>query len=79
MSGVANPEGSRRSILLATTGLLAGAVMLNAAATQYVAYRVGYHPAIGAPVFGHVYAAVGLDRWQQAAWADQCAATFKIV
>jgi type IV secretion system protein VirD4 len=79
MSTVANPEGRRRSVLLAATGLLAGAVMLSAAATQYVAYRVGYHPAIGAPVFGRVYPPWDWIEWQQAGWAENARQTFKIV
>lgn len=47
--------------------------------TQFVAYRVGYHPAIGAPLFGHVYAPWRWLEWQQAAWAADAHRTFQIV
>ena len=49
MSGAASPEAALKPVLLCTTGLLVGAAVLSSLATQFVAYRVGYHPAIGAP------------------------------
>jgi type IV secretion system protein VirD4 len=73
------PQNRLRSILLGTTGLIAGVVMLNAVATQYVAYRVGYHPAIGMPLFGRVYAPWDWIAWQRAAWAVNAQHTFQIV
>src|ERR1700709_15216 len=79
MSATNSPDKSLRSALLATTGLIAGTVMLNAIATQYVAYRVGYHPAIGAPLFGRIYAPWDWIAWQQAAWAVNARHTFQIV
>jgi type IV secretion system protein VirD4 len=79
MSDTHSPAKSLRSVLLATSGLVAGAVMLNAVATQYVAYRVGYHPAIGAPLFGRVYAPWDWIAWRQAAWAINARHTFQIV
>jgi type IV secretion system protein VirD4 len=65
--------------LLGTAGLLVGATLLSSAATQYVAYRVGYHPAIGAPLFGHVYAPWNWVAWQQATWAANAKRSFQIV
>jgi type IV secretion system protein VirD4 len=44
-----------------------------------VAYRVGYHPAIGTPLFGHFYAPWDWIAWQQAAWAANAKRTFQIV
>jgi type IV secretion system protein VirD4 len=79
MSETNSPDKSLRSALLATTGLIAGTVVLNAIATQYVAYRVGYHPAIGAPLFGRIYAPWDWIAWQQAAWAVNARHAFQIV
>ena len=79
MSGAANPEAAFRPALLCTTGLLAGAAVLSSLATQFIAYRVGYHPAIGAPLFAHVYAPWSWIEWQQAAWAANARRTFQIV
>jgi type IV secretion system protein VirD4 len=45
-----------RPLLLGSFGLIVGATRLSALATQFVDHRVGYHPAIGAPLFGHIYA-----------------------
>jgi type IV secretion system protein VirD4 len=61
-----SPTGLK-PIALGTTALVAGAAAMSAAATQFVAYRVGYHPAIGAPLFGHVYAPWSWMEWQHAA------------
>jgi type IV secretion system protein VirD4 len=79
MSETNSPDKGLRSALLASTGLIAGTLVLNALATQYVAYRVGYHPAIGAPLFGRVYAPWDWIAWQQAAWAVNARHTFQIV
>ena len=51
---------SRRAI-----GILffAAVIALNGAATQYVASRFAYHPALGAPLYGHVYAP-----WEWVVW-----------
>jgi type IV secretion system protein VirD4 len=68
-----------RPLFIASSGVIAGAAALSAAATQFVAYRVGYHPAIGAPLFGHIYAPWRWMEWQQAAWAVDAHRTFQIV
>ena len=36
----------KRGPLFATTALAAGGIVLSAGATQYVAHRLGYHPAV---------------------------------
>ena len=48
-----------------TIGILffAAVIALNSAATQYVASRFAYHPALGAPLYGHVYAP-----WEWVVW-----------
>ena len=79
MSDATNAGRSLRPLLLSTSGLVAGAAILSAAATQFVAYRVGYHPAIGAPLFGHFYAPWQWLEWQKAAWAQDAKRTFQIV
>ena len=68
-----------KPIALGTTALFAGAAAISAAATQFVAYRVGYHPAIGAPLFGHIYVPWSWMEWQHAAWAADARRTFQIV
>ena len=79
MSDATNAGTSLRSIFLGTTGLIAGAAIFSAAATQFVAYRVNYHPAIGAPLFGHFYAPWEWIEWQKATWAADARRTFQIV
>jgi type IV secretion system protein VirD4 len=79
LSDTTYTDRNRRPILLGTAGLLGGALVLSAAATQFVAFRVGYHPAIGAPLFGHVYAPWDWIGWQKAAWAAHARRTFQIV
>jgi type IV secretion system protein VirD4 len=79
LSGTVKAETRLRPILLRTSGCIAGAAVLGSAATQFVAYRVGYHPAIGTPLFGHFYAPWDWIAWQQAAWAANAKRTFQIV
>ena len=73
------PAPDHRRLLFGSAGLIAGAVAASSLATQFVAWRVGFHPAIGAPWFGHVYAPWSWIEWQQAAWAPNAKATFQIV
>ena len=79
MSDTTDPGAGLKPVLLGTSGLIAGVAALSAAATQFVAYRVGYHPAIGAPLFGHIYAPWLWLEWQQATWAVDAHRTFQIV
>ena len=54
------------------TAIFAAAALLlaaNAAATQYLAQRAHYHPALGAPWFGHIYAP-----WAWLGWRANLAA-----
>ena len=69
----------RRTALLGSASLIACVGALSCAATQFAAWRVGYHPALGAPLFGHVYAPWSWIEWQQASWAPHARATFKII
>lgn len=79
MSDTSGSGVDLRPLLLGSSGLIVGAVVLSGAATQFVAYRVGYHPAIGAPLFGHLYAPWSWIEWQRAAWAANARRTFQIV
>ena len=79
MSDTTHLGAGLRPLLLGSSGLFAGAAVLSAAATQFVAYRVGYHPAIGAPLFGHLYTPWRWIEWQQATWAADARRTFQIV
>ena len=79
MSDDPNRGPGLKSILLGMTGLMAGAVLLSTAATQFVAWRVGYHPAIGTPVIGPFYPPWDWIAWHQAPWAANARASFQIV
>ncbi|MDT7953489.1 MAG: type IV secretory system conjugative DNA transfer family protein [Acetobacteraceae bacterium] len=68
-----------RKRLLGTTALLAGVLGLSSAATQFVAWRVHYHPALGTPWFRHIYAPWSWVPWMQAPWAPNAKATFGLV
>jgi hypothetical protein len=74
-----NSQGYLKPMALCTMALFAGAAAISSAATQFVAYRVGYPPAIGAPLFGHIYAPWRWMEWQHAAWAAAARRTFQIV
>jgi type IV secretion system protein VirD4 len=69
----------QRNALLGSAALIAGAVALSSAATQFAAWRVGYHPALGPPWTGHFYAPWSWIEWQQAPWAPNAKATFQII
>ena len=68
-----------RRLLYGSAAFAAGATALSAAATQFVAWRVAYHPAIGTPWIGHVYAPWSWIEWRQAAWAPNARSTFQVV
>jgi type IV secretion system protein VirD4 len=59
--------------------MIAGAIVLSSLATQFAAWRVGYHPALGAPWTGHFYAPWSWIAWQKAPWAPNARATFQII
>jgi type IV secretion system protein VirD4 len=54
--------------------LAALAAVANVAATQYLAQRFGYHRALGAPWFGHVYAPWAWLEWRARFYAAHRAA-----
>jgi type IV secretion system protein VirD4 len=70
---------ARRGLLLGSAALIAGIVVVSSAATQFVAWRVGYHPALGTPLLDHFYAPWSWIAWQQAPWAPDARATFQII
>lgn len=74
-----NTRAWQRNALLGSAALIAGAVALSSAATQFAAWRVGYHPALGLPWTGHFYAPWSWIEWQQAPWAPNAKATFQII
>ena len=76
MKDRADPAPGTRKRLLGTAALLAGVVALSSAATQFVAWRVHYHPALGTPWFHHVYAPWSWITWMRAPWARNAKATF---
>ena len=76
---VDNARAWRRNALLGSAALIAGAAALSSVATQFAAWRVGYHPALGLPWAGHFYAPWSWIKWQQASWAPNAKATFQII
>ena len=79
MNGAATSSKVRSRALVGTLGLIFGAGVLSCAATQFVAYRLGYHAALGAPLIAHFYAPWSWLQWQQAPWASNAETTFRIV
>lgn len=59
--------------------MITGITVASMAATQFAAWRVGYHPALGAPWIGHLYAPWCWIIWQRAPWAPNAAATFRTI
>jgi type IV secretion system protein VirD4 len=70
---------NHRRLLLGSAGITAGAMIVSSLATQFVAWRVGFHPAIGVPWVGHFYAPWNWIAWQEAPWAPNAKSTFQIV
>jgi type IV secretion system protein VirD4 len=54
----------QRKMLVATGLLLGGAIVLSMAATQYVAWRFAWHPALGVPWLGQIHAPWRWLDWQ---------------
>jgi type IV secretion system protein VirD4 len=79
MDTVAKTQTSHQRLLYGSAAFLAGAIALSAVATQFVAWRVGYHPALGPPWIGHVYPPWGWIEWRGAPWAANARSTFGIV
>jgi type IV secretion system protein VirD4 len=72
-------QAARNSLwkpLTGAAGLLLGATALCSAATQFIAARAGYDPALGTPIAGHFYAPWAWLQWQQAPWAPSLATAF---
>ena len=79
MGATVSAAPNQRRLLLGSAAIMAGAMTVSSLATQFVAWRVGFHPAIGAPWFGHFYAPWSWIAWQEAAWAPNATSTFQIV
>lgn len=75
----ASAPSSGRGPLFTATVLSGTAILASAAATQYIAYRLGYHPALGTPWIGHVYAPWAWAQWAQAPWMADAKAPFQHV
>ena len=79
MSETGTPSLKPRRLLLGMTCLTGVAVAMSSAATQFVAYRVNYHPALGTPLLGRFYAPWSWAEWMQAPWAAQAKTTFALL
>lgn len=72
----AKPDsGVKRRALIALVLLPLIVVAFNVAATQFVAWRLNYHPALGGNLFG-IYPPWAWIVWQNAPWAANAKATF---
>ncbi|NIE78332.1 TraM recognition domain-containing protein [Pantoea sp. Ap-967] len=56
-------ESGGRLRLIGAAYLIAYICALNALCTQFIAYRVAYHPALGAPLFGQIYSPFAWWDW----------------
>ena len=79
MSETGTPSLKPRRLLLGMTCLTGVAVAISSAATQFVAYRVNYHPTLGTPLLGRFYAPWSWAEWMHAPWAAQAKTTFALV
>lgn len=57
-------SASWRYALLAIIGIVIGFVVVNAALTQAIAARLGYHPVLGVPLIGDLYHPFAWWSWQ---------------
>jgi type IV secretion system protein VirD4 len=67
-----------RRILFGTTALCGSVLTIMSAASEWIAFRLQFHPALGEPWFGHFYAPWSWLLWNQAPWAPQCRWTLVI-
>jgi len=70
---------NRRRLLLGSAAVVAGVVIASSLSTQFIAWRVSYHPALGVPWVGHFYAPWKWMEWQASAWAPNAEASFQVV
>jgi type IV secretion system protein VirD4 len=71
-------EISRRARTV-LVGLPLVALTVGVASTQFVAWRLGYDPALGPPVIGPIYWPWRVVQWWQAPWAPQAGGTFAML
>jgi len=75
-----NPTASNhRRLLLGSAAVVKGAAIACSLSTQFIAWRVRYHPALGVPWAGHFYAPWKWIEWQASAWAPNAEASFRVV
>ncbi|MCL2430452.1 MAG: type IV secretory system conjugative DNA transfer family protein [Alphaproteobacteria bacterium] len=70
---------NHRRLLLGSAAVATGAAITSSLATQFIAWRVDYHPALGVPWTGHLYAPWKWLEWQASAWAPNAEASFRVV
>ena len=76
--GLIKPGVGRRAALVFGTAL-GGGLVLSTAATQFVAWRLSFHPALGQPWIGTLYAPWSWWRWMHAPWAPRVPQTFTLL
>jgi type IV secretion system protein VirD4 len=73
--GLIKPGAGRRAALVLGTTLGSG-LAANIAATQFVAWRLSFHPALGQPWIGTLYAPWSWWTWMHTPWASRVPQTF---
>jgi type IV secretion system protein VirD4 len=78
MSATQNADLLRRSrnvlIFFLIVPLIIGII-----ATQFVAWRLNYHPSLGEPIYEHAYWPWRIIQWWQAPWEPQVDSSFQMV
>jgi type IV secretion system protein VirD4 len=69
-------SAARSTKLTTTVAFLAFVGLFNLALTQWIAYRLDYHPALGSRWFAGLYQPFAWIGWQR--WYDNAATTFNI-
>ena len=76
--GLIKPGAGRRAALVFGT-VLGGGLLASTAATQFVAWRLSFHPALGHPLVGTLYAPWSWWSWMHAPWAPRVPQTFTVL
>ena len=79
MSDISDADGVRRRALIALVGLPTAALVLSAAATQFIAWSLDYDPLLGHPVAAHAYWPWRAVQWWLSPWEPEIDQTFTLV
>ena len=66
-------------MLLGSAAVVTEAAIASSLSAQFIAWHVGYHPALGVPWSSQFYAPCEWIEWRASAWAPNAEATFQVV